>query len=126
MKMNRSVPHDISSYLADQPPAVRRMLRQLRATIRSAAPGATEAIKYGIPTYVFQGRNLVHFGGFKAHVSFFPTSSPIRRFKADLARYATARGTVQFPLGSRLPLGLIRRIVKFRVAEVGAKARTRG
>jgi uncharacterized protein YdhG (YjbR/CyaY superfamily) len=124
MKMNRSAPpRDIPSYVADHPPAVRALLRQLRATIRATAPGAIEAIKYGIPTYVYLGKNLVHFGGFKAHVSFFPTSSGIRRFKAELARYETARGTVQFPLDARLPLGLIRRMVRFRVAEVRAKAR---
>ncbi|MFI5336263.1 MAG: iron chaperone [Opitutales bacterium] len=115
------MPHDITSYLEDQTPEVQRLLKQLRATILAAAPGATETIKYGIPTYVLLGRNLVHFGGFARHVSFFPTSSPIRKFKAELKGYTTAKGTVQFPLGQRLPLALIRRMVKFRVAEVSRK-----
>jgi uncharacterized protein YdhG (YjbR/CyaY superfamily) len=125
MKMNRTAPPDIPSYLADQAPEARRLLRQLRATIRAAAPGAAEAIKYGIPTYVLRGKNLVHFGGFARHVSFFPTSSPLRKFRAELRGYATARGTVQFPLDRRLPLGLIRRMVQFRVREVRAQSAAR-
>ena len=121
MKFNPAAPQDIDTYIADWPPEAQAMLRQMHATILKVVPTATEAIKYGLPTFVLEGRNLVHFGAFKRHVSFFPTSSPIRQFRDKLTPYQTARGTVQFPLGSKLPLGLMRRMVQFRVAEERAR-----
>ena len=54
-----------------------------RATIRKAAPDASEKISYGIPTFYLNG-NLVHFGVFTDHISFYPTSSGIAAFKKQL------------------------------------------
>src|SRR5688500_13789459 len=107
----------IDEYIAAFPADVQNILQQVRATIRKAAPDAVEAMKYGIPTFV-QGKNLVHFGGFKTHVGFYPSPSGIEAFKKELSAYAGAKGSVQFPLDRPVPLGLIARIVKFRVQEV--------
>jgi len=106
----------IDDYIAACPEDVRKPLERLRAAIRAAAPGAGEKISYGIPTFTLNG-NLVHFAAFTKHISFFPTSSGVRAFKRELAAYSLATGTVRFPLGRPVPLGLIRRIVRFRVAE---------
>ncbi len=106
----------VDDYIRGFPEPTQKLLRQMRRTVRSAAPEATEAIKYGIPTFVLNG-NLVHFGGFEHHVSFFPTLSPMKAFKRELAKYEQSRGTVRFPLDQPLPLDLIRKIVLFRVAE---------
>jgi uncharacterized protein YdhG (YjbR/CyaY superfamily) len=121
--MNRgsAAPTTIDEYIAAFPPDVRKVLQDVRTTIRKAAPDAAEAMKYGIPTFV-QGENLVHFGGFKTHVGFYPTPSGIAAFERELAAYEGAKGSVQFPLDKRLPLPLIARIVKFRVKEVEQKA----
>jgi uncharacterized protein YdhG (YjbR/CyaY superfamily) len=96
-------------------------LRQLRAVIKKNAPAAQETIAYGIPTFRLNG-NLVHFGGFKEHVSFFPTGSGVAAFKKQLAAYKTSKGTIQFPIDKALPVALIARIVKFRVRQNLAKA----
>jgi uncharacterized protein YdhG (YjbR/CyaY superfamily) len=112
MRGARSVDEYISSF----PEPTRKLLQQMRRTIHGAAPEATEAIKYGIPTFVLNG-NLVHFGGFEHHVSFFPTSAPINVFKRELSRYEQSKGTIRFPLDQPLPLALIRKIVLFRVAQ---------
>ncbi len=106
----------IDDYIQGFPKATQKHLQQMRRTIRSAAPEATEAIKYGIPTFVLNG-NLVHFGGFEHHVSFFPTSAPVKVFRRELSRYELSKGTIRFPLDRPLPLTLIRRIVQFRVAQ---------
>ncbi len=106
----------VDAYIARWPKPTQRLLQQIRRTIHNAAPEATEDIKYGIPTFVLNG-NLVHFGGFAHHVSFFPTLSPMEAFKKELAPYEKSRGTVRFPLDKPLPLALIRKIVLFRVAE---------
>ena len=108
--------HSVDDYIGSFPKPTQKLLQQMRRTIRSAAPGATEAIKYGIPTFVLNG-NLVHFGGFERHVSFFPTASPVEVFKKELSKYETSKGTIRFPLDKPLPLALIKKMVLFRVAQ---------
>lgn len=111
----------VEAYIAGFPPEVRAVLRKMRATIRKAAPGAEEKIGYGMPAYALEGP-LVYFAGFAKHLSFFPTSSGVEGFRKELAAYETSKGTVRFPLGTRVPYGLIARIVEFRVNENKARA----
>lgn len=111
------------AYIASFPPEVQEILEQVRATIRQAAPGATEAFKYGIPTFVLNG-NLVHFAAFKNHIGFYPAPTGLVEFKADLSGYKQGKGSVQFPIDQSMPLALIARIVKFRVEE-NLKKRTK-
>lgn len=106
----------IDEYIALFPDDIQRTLQGLRATVRAAAPDAQEKISYGIPTFALNG-NLVHFAAFEKHIGFYPTSSGILAFKRELASYELAKGTVRFPIGRPLPLKLISRIVRFRVAE---------
>jgi uncharacterized protein YdhG (YjbR/CyaY superfamily) len=114
-------PHkEIDAYIAAAPKETQPLLKQMREAIREVAPEATETISYGIPTFKMGG-NLVHFGAFKTHMSFFPTSSGVAAFAKELSKYKLSKGTVQFPLDQKLPLSLIKKIVRFRVKEVRAK-----
>jgi len=88
----------------------------MRACIRAAAPGAKEEMKWGMPAYSLR-RILVIFGGFKRHVGFYPTTSAVRAFAQQLAKYDFAKGSIRFPLDRPLPRALIRRMVIFRVRE---------
>ena len=106
----------IDEYIATFPGEVQILLKELRATIRTAAPDAEEKISYQIPTFFLKG-NLVHFAAYKKHIGFYPTSSGIQAFQKELSIYKSAKGSVQFPLEEPLPLELIGRIVKYRVAE---------
>ncbi len=108
---------DIDSYIESYPKEVQVLLKEMRKTIKKAAPKAEEAFAYGIPTFKFKNKNLVHFGGFKDHVSFFPGPAGITAFKKHLAPYVVSKGTIQFPLDKKLPLSLITKIVKFRLAQ---------
>jgi uncharacterized protein YdhG (YjbR/CyaY superfamily) len=121
--MNRSGSHAqyIASFSGPENLAIRQKLRQLRQLIREVVPQAKESISYGVAGFSLGGRALVYIAGFKSHVSFFPTSSGIRKFRKELAPYPTSRGTVRFRLDAPLPLGLLRRIVRFRVREVRAE-----
>jgi len=110
-------PSDIDEYIAGFPPAVRKTLQILRQTIRKTAPNAEEAISYQIPTFVLNGSSLVHFAAFKNHIGLYPRKTTLAKFKKELSRYEQAKGTIRFPLEKPLPLGLITRIVKFRVKE---------
>lgn len=119
----RSKATTIDEYLTEFPPAVRAVLEELRALIRSAAPGATETVSYAIPTFDLHGHHLVHFAAFAHHIGFYPTPSAVAAFAGELSPYETSKGAVRFPLGQPLPTELIRRIVAFRVAEVTARKR---
>jgi uncharacterized protein YdhG (YjbR/CyaY superfamily) len=117
MDKKRSVKIEtIEDYIAQYPGDVQRILKKLRQTIREAAPEAQEVISYRIPTFRLNG-NLVHFGAFKDHIGFFPTSSARENFDKELSKYEGGRGTIKFPLDEPIPYDLVRKIVKFRVKE---------
>ncbi len=124
MKPKSKIPGDVDEYIAGFPVEIRELLLKIRNTIRSAAPDAEEKISYRMPTFALKG-NLVHFAAFKAHIGFFPTPSAIEAFREELKPYATARGTVRFPLDQPVPYNLIGDMVAFRVAENLEKAKAK-
>ena len=111
----------IDEYIAVFPAEIRKKLAGLRAAIKAAAPGAEEKISYQMPAFALKG-NLVYFAAAKTHIGFYPTSSGTREFKDELSGYDCSKGTVRFPLDKPLPLKLVGKIVKFRVAENLKKA----
>lgn len=112
----------MDEYISGFPKDIQIILQKMRAEIRKAAPEAEEAIKYGIPTFTLNG-NLVHFGGFKNHIGFYPTPSGIEAFKKELSVYNGAKGSIQFPIDKPLPFALIGKIVKYRVKKNTEKAK---
>lgn len=116
MIADQPIPENVEAYIAAQPRPVQVLLKQLRKAIKSAAPGATESISYRMPAYTLQGV-LVYFSACKQHIGFYPTSSGVTRFQRELSAYNTSKGAIQFPLDRPLPLGLVSRIVAFRVQE---------
>jgi uncharacterized protein YdhG (YjbR/CyaY superfamily) len=117
-------PKDIDEYICGFPTENQKLLQQIRATIKKTAPKAEEVISYGMPAYKL-GDILVYFASHKNHIGFYPTASGIEAFKKELSRYKWSKGAVQFPLAKPLPLGLITKIVKFRVKENLQKAKTK-
>lgn len=122
METNQAPPTTIDSYIAAFPEDVQAILQQIRRTIHEAAPEATEAISYQMPTFRLYG-NLVHFAAFKNHIGFYPVPSGIEAFQEELAAYKQGKGSVQFPLDKPMPYDLITRIVQYRVAENAATAK---
>ena len=122
--MATSKPTNTKEYIASFPPDIQKVLEQVRATIKKAAPEATESFKYAIPTFEQHG-NLVHFAAFKNHIGFYPTPSGSEAFAKELAAYKQGKGSVQFPLDKVMPLDLIARLVKFRVKENEEKQKTK-
>lgn len=110
----------IDEYISEFPKEVQVVLQKFRKTIHKAVPEATEAISYGIPTFKLHG-NLVHFGGFKQHVGFYPSPSGIDAFKEELSPYLVSKGTIRFALDKPIPYDLITKIVLARKREMEAK-----
>lgn len=115
--MNQRTAKNIDDYIAGFPLEVQESLQKLRAAIRKAAPQATEAIKYQIPTFVVK-KNLIHFAAFKNHIGLYPGSRAIEYFEKELGKYELSKGTIRFPLDKPLPLTLVAKIVKFNLKNI--------
>jgi uncharacterized protein YdhG (YjbR/CyaY superfamily) len=123
MDSNKVRYSSIDDYIASFPPEIQKILEELRATIKAAAPEAQEKISYQMPTFTFHG-NLVYFAAHKNHIGFYPGTfvSVLQAFNIEISSYIDGKGTLKFPLDKPLPLELISKIVKFRVAENLKKA----
>ena len=113
--------HSIDEYIATFPDEVQKMLQELRAAVRAAAPDAVEKISYQMPAFAYHG-NLVYFAAFKNHIGFYPAPRGIEAFAQELSLYDGSKGAIRFPIDKPLPLELIGRIVQFRAAENKKKA----
>lgn len=109
-------PVDFNEYISGFPEETQNLLKQLRATIKEAAPQAEEVISYGMPAFKQNGM-LVWFASHANHIGFYPKASGIAAFKEKLSEYEVAKGTIRFPPDQPLPLALITEIVKFSVEE---------
>ncbi len=122
---DRSTAGSIDEYIQEFPTETRKVLQEVRAVIKAAAPDATEKISYAIPTFDLNGHHLVHFAGYSKHIGFYPVTAGVAKaFAEELRPYKRGKGSVQFPLDRQMPTDLIRRMVEFRVEENTAEAST--
>jgi len=117
----RKAPKTVDSYIASFPKEVQTMMKQLRAAIKASANDVTEKISYGIPFYEYKypgykGR-LVYFRAFKKHVSIFAWGREVDKYK-ELKKYKTSKGTLQFPIGTKIPVTLVKKVVRARMREI--------
>lgn len=115
-------PKSVDAYIAAVPKEVQRKLKELRAAIREAAPTAEERISYGMPYYGHKGR-LAYFAAFKTHIGLYVPTPVIEEHKSDLEGYETASATVRLPLDKKLPISLIKKLVKARMKKNEEKNR---
>ena len=113
---------DVDEYISGFPEETQEIMQRIRATIKKAAPNASEIISYGMPAYKMNGV-LVYFGGYKNHIGFYPTGSGIAAFEKELVGFKSSKGAVQFALDKPLPVKLITQMVKFRLEDDAQKAK---
>jgi len=106
-------PGSVDAYIAAFPPEVQAILQLIRATVRQVAPEAQETIKYQMPTFTLNGRNLVYFAAFKSHIGFYPAPPSDAGLGEELAAHTSGKGTLKFPLDRPIPLALIERTVRY-------------
>ena len=111
----------IDGYIKTFPTNTQKILKKIKTIIQQTAPDATEAFSYQMPTFKLEGKNLVHFAAWKNHIGFYATPSGNTAFKKELSVYKGAKGSVQFPINEPIPYDLIKKIVLFRVKEMGNK-----
>lgn len=107
---------EVDKYIQGFPKNIQKILKQVRALVKSLAPKAEEALSYGMPGYKLNKKPLVYFAAWKNHLGFYPTPTGLTRFKKELKNFSGAKGSVQFPF-EKVPFDLIAKIVKFRVGE---------
>jgi uncharacterized protein YdhG (YjbR/CyaY superfamily) len=117
MKSNKVTYTSIDEYISSFPENVQEIMKQLRKTIKAAAPKAGEKISYNMPTFTLNGKYLVYFAGWKNHIAFYGAPRGNPDFKDDLSAFESGAGTLQFPYDQPMPYPLITKIVKFRAAE---------
>ena len=125
MAKDKVVFDSIDQYIASFPEETQKILEEIRSTVKAAAPEAEEKISYQMPTFFLNG-NLIHFAAFKNHIGIYPTPSGTQAFKDEISRYQGAKGSIRLPIDEPMPLELIGKIVKFRVAENLTKAKAKG
>ena len=113
-------PDSVEEYIAAAPKELRGKLKELRATIKKAAPDAEEKISYGMPYYGYKGR-LAYFQLSTHHIGLYVPPPVSQEHKQELAEYETATATVRFPLDKKLPLALIQKLIKSRMKKNEAK-----
>lgn len=116
-------PKNVDDYIEQAPKEVKDKLRNIREIIKKAAPSAEEKISYGMPYYSYKGR-LAYFAAFKDHISLFAMPPIVGEHERELRKYKTGKATIQFPLDERLPIALIRKLVKAGVRRNDAEKMT--
>ena len=118
-----AVPKTVDEYLAGVPEPARTALKKIRATIRSIVPAeTTESISYGIPMFKYKGM-VMGYAAFANHCSLFPGAGPTEAFKEELKGFPTAKGTIRFTVDKPVPVTLLKKMVKLRIAENEATAK---
>lgn len=121
MTSAKSKPQTIDEYLAALNTTQRAALQKLRKAIKSAAPAVEECISYQIPGFRLGGKVIVWFGAAANHCAFYPGAFPIQAHKEELDAYDTEKGTIRFQPDKPLPVALVRKLVKTRIAELSVK-----
>jgi uncharacterized protein YdhG (YjbR/CyaY superfamily) len=117
-------PKSVDAYFGTLSGERRAALQKLRDTIAAAAPEAEEGITYAMPGFFLHGKGLVAYAAFKDHYSFFPMGSEaIEAHREELGDLVTGKGTISFRYGRPLPVRLVKKIVKTRLAQVAARRR---
>lgn len=113
-------PTTIAEYIEAAPAVAQPHLRRLYAILKSVAPKAEEAIKWGNPFFV-EPRFLFAFSAYKAHCSFAPSATALAAFRKELEAYQTTKNFLKLPYDQPVPEDLVRKIAEYRVREVGER-----
>lgn len=115
-------PTSVQAYFDGLGDEARAALYRLRDAIGSAVPQAEQAIAWNMPGFKLHGKAFVGYAAFKDHYSFFPMSTAaIDAHRGELGEHVTGKGTISFDYGERLPVALVKKVVRTRVAEVEAR-----
>jgi len=107
----------VDEYIAACPEETHERLQEIRMAIKKLAPDAKEKISYQIAAFELNGKNIIHFAGWKKHISLYPIPAGDEAFESEVSKYADGKGTVKFPLDEPMPMKLVRKIIKLHLSQ---------
>jgi uncharacterized protein YdhG (YjbR/CyaY superfamily) len=107
----------VDEYIAACPEETHERLQEIRMAIKKLAPDAKEKISYQIAAFELNGKNIIHFAGWKKHISLYPIPAGDEAFESEVSKYADGKGTVKFPLDVPMPMKLVRKIIKLHLSQ---------
>lgn len=114
MTAAQAKPKSVDAYIRALPPDKRSVAERMRAVIRSTAPEATEAVKYGMPAFLLAGRPFIYFAVWKKHVGVYPIYGASPELEAQIAPYRHKTDTVRFGLDAPIDYALVASLVAFK------------
>ena len=105
----------VDEYIAACPEETHERLQEIRAAIKKLAPDAKEKISYQIAAFELNGKNIIHFAGWKKHISLYPIPVGDEAFESEVSRYADGKGTMKLPLDEPMPMKLVNKVIKLHL-----------
>ena len=118
--MEKNTTATIAEYIQAAPAEGHAHLYQLYELLKSVAPKAQEAIKWGTPFFI-EPRFLFAFSAHKSHLGFAPPAATLEKFSEELAGYKTTKNTLQVSYKNPLPEDLIRRMAEYSLQVVSER-----
>jgi uncharacterized protein YdhG (YjbR/CyaY superfamily) len=109
----------IDEYLEGVTPSSRAMLQKLRKTIHSIVPDVEECISYRLPAFRYRGSVIAGFSATSKGCSYYPFSgTTLKTLADDIEGYSKTKSALHFDPDKRLPVSLVRKLLKARIAEI--------
>jgi uncharacterized protein YdeI (YjbR/CyaY-like superfamily) len=113
----------VDDFIAKAAPFARPILTHLRKVIHAAVPGLDETIKWGMPHFTLNGKNLAGIAAFKAHAALVLHGEGRANADADggMGAYGKIRSLDDLPSDAELTAAL--QVAAERVANATKKPR---
>ncbi len=117
----------INEYISTLPENAQKAMGEIIAAIKDVVPDAEEHISYNMPAFKVNGEYFVHFSAWKNHIGMYPIPAGNEAFQKQIEQYRSAKSSLNFPLDKPMPIKLIEKFIKFRIAEnlKSAKAKSK-
>ena len=107
----------INEYVSTLPENAQKAMSEIIATIKAKVPNAEEHISYNMPAFKVNGEYFIHFSAWKNHIGMYPIPAGNEAFQKQIDPYRSAKSSLNFPLDKPIPIKLIEKFIKFRIAE---------
>jgi uncharacterized protein YdhG (YjbR/CyaY superfamily) len=107
----------INEYVSTLPENAQKAMSEIIAAIKDVVPDAEEHISYNMPAFKVNGEYFVHFSAWKNHIGMYPIPAGNEAFQKQIEPYRSAKSSLNFPLDKPMPIKLIEKVIKFRIAE---------